>query len=119
MNKFNIFSHLLTVVLSVSISAGIAAHMSQDIVQVDPKRLIDTYQAELNKSSLSVNEQSTRLVGFMQVLESTMSAYADENNVVLLVSAAVASNPKDATNEIADHIVEFYKSQSSQKEGGE
>lgn len=117
MPKSTVISHLFTAVLSVAVSVGINSYMSKEIVQVDPKRLIDTYQSELNKSSLSVNEQSNRLVGFVQVLERTMNSYADENNVVVLVGAAVASNQSDVTNDIADQIVAFYKSQSPNGEG--
>ncbi|WP_070968441.1 TrbI F-type domain-containing protein [Vibrio sonorensis] len=117
MPKSTVISHLITAVLSVAVSVGINSYMSKEIVQVDPKRLIDTYQSELNKSSLSVNEQSNRLVGFVQVLERTMNSYADENNVVVLVGAAVASNQSDVTNDIAAQIVAFYKSQSPKGEG--
>lgn len=118
MRKITVLSHLITAVLSVSASVALTSYLSKDIVQVDPKRLIDSYQSELNKSSLSVNEQSNRLVGFVQVLERTMSSYANENNVVLLVGAAVASDQADVTNDIADQIITFYKSQSPKGEGG-
>lgn len=110
MAKSSVFSHLLTAILSVAASVGINSYTSKEIVQVDPKRLIDTYQNELNKSSLSVNEQSNSLIGFVQVLERTINSYAQDNKAVVLVGAAVASNQSDVTNEIADRIVAFYKS---------
>lgn len=118
MRKTNFLSHLLTAVISVSASVALTSYMTKDIVQVDPKRLIDSYQSELNKSSLSVNEQSNRLVGFVQVLERTMNSYANENNVVLLVGAAVASDQYDVTNDIADQIIASYKATSPKSEGG-
>ncbi|MGF1703519.1 type-F conjugative transfer system protein TrbI [Photobacterium makurazakiensis] len=119
MRKSNFISHLLTAVISVSASVALTSYMTKDIVQVDPKRLIDSYQSELNKSSLSVNEQSNRLVGFVQVLERTMNSYANDHNVVLLVGAAVASDQHDVTNDIADQIIASYKAKSPKSEGGQ
>ncbi len=105
-----VLMHLITALIAIAISVLVTSHMALGVVKINPKSLIDSYTTELNNSDLSVEKQAEKLVRFTQVMESMINSYADDNNVVVIVDAAIATDEKDITNDIAQRIVEHYKS---------
>ena len=76
-----------------------------NIVSFDVKKIIDEYSIELMKSSSSEELKTRKLIHFTQVMEQETAKYAADNQVVIMVSAAVVSGSQDITKDIQLAII--------------
>ncbi|WP_162299041.1 TrbI F-type domain-containing protein [Vibrio cyclitrophicus] len=107
-----LITHMATALFSITLSVTLTLFVLSkqvSIVTVDPKRLINDYQQELAKTSKPIEWQADRLVRFTQVMEQSISDYAQEHSVTVLVSPAVASHELDITSDIRGRIIQDYR----------
>lgn len=107
-----IASYVITIFGSVVLSLAIQQWLTpKSIKAFDAKESIDSYQSAIEQKGAS-NERQVQLLGrFVEVMNQVTNEYAQEHNVVIVVSAAHVSGADDITNEIQQLIVERYKEQ--------
>ncbi|WP_394230780.1 TrbI F-type domain-containing protein [Shewanella colwelliana] len=108
---------LILIALLISISVTLCTHMifNQDIVEFDINDTITTFEHNIAQSQLSDEKRLSEIKRFTQTLEDTVAQYAQDNNVIVLVSPAIVSGAKDVTKDIQRQLVDNLKAQNDRK----
>lgn len=104
----------LALALSVSALSSLATYTAitlrmPTVVSVDVKGTVDAYQQALLRADLDLEEQTSRLAHFGDVLHEEIVKYNLEHHTVALVNAAVVDNAADITPDIQRAIVKRYQ----------
>ncbi|WP_210468601.1 type-F conjugative transfer system protein TrbI [Vibrio crassostreae] len=106
---------LVALTLSISILVSLSTFFilstthTQTLVSFDVKSTIDAYHQSLIQKEISLEAQTQRLSQFVEIMNDEVGQYQQENNAVVLISAAVVDGTIDITPHIQQAIIDRYK----------
>ncbi|WP_299006906.1 TrbI F-type domain-containing protein [uncultured Shewanella sp.] len=86
------------------LSLYLLLNQPKTLVQFDLKGTISTFESDIAKRQLTIEQQNVIIKRFTQQLDITLDSYSDEHNLVILVSPAVITGLDDVTASIQEAL---------------